>query len=254
MDIWLSLSGFLVGMLVGLTGMGGGLIMTPLLILVFGIQPAVAVGTDLIFASVTKIFGAWEHWRQKTIDFHLLKYVAVGSIPGTMLGILLLMSMIDGGEAHLQWFISHALAVLFFCISLIMILQLFGRRTGGNLQENKGMNFWIISLIGLLIGLLVAITSVGSGTLFIALLLLIYPFSASRLVGTDIIHGLLITGLAGTAHIFLGTIDFDLVFPLLIGSIPGVILGSKITRKVPENMIRIILAVVLVISAIGLMH
>jgi uncharacterized membrane protein YfcA len=254
MEIWLSLCGLFVGMMVGLTGMGGGLIMTPLLILFFGVQPAVAVGTDLIFASVTKIFGAWGHWRQKTIDFQLLKYVAVGSIPGTMLGILLLKSMINGNEAYLQWFISNALGVLFFCISFVMILQLFGRRTKGNVQENKGMNLWIISLIGFLIGLLVALTSVGSGTLFVALLLLIYPFSASRLVGTDIIHGLIITGLAGTAHIFLGTIDFNLVFHLLIGSIPGVIFGSRITRKVPENMIRLVLAVVLVISAIMLMH
>ncbi|MGN7297418.1 sulfite exporter TauE/SafE family protein [Ferdinandcohnia sp. SAFN-114] len=248
MDIWIAISGLVVGMIIGTTGMGGGIIMTPLLLFGFGVSPAVVVGTDLIFASVTKSFGAWQHWRQRTIDFNLILRVAIGSIPGTLTGLLLLLFIKQGNQTDLNLFITKSISVAFILISIVMLLKLAVRKKSiydGSKQVNTG----ILISIGFLTGLLVAITSVGSGTLFIALLLWLYPYKSSTLVGTDILHGVLITGVAGLAHSFLGTIDYVLLLQLLIGSIPGVLIGSRITVKVPDLYIRILLITMMLVSS-----
>ncbi|MEH7385246.1 sulfite exporter TauE/SafE family protein [Bacillus sp. JJ1521] len=248
MDIWIAISGLLVGIIIGATGMGGGIIMTPLLLFGFGVSPAVVVGTDLIFAAVTKSFGAWQHWRQKTIDFNLLLRVAIGSIPGTLTGLLLLYFIKQDNQTDLNFFITKSISVAFILISVVMLLNLFVQKKS-IFDGSKKVNTAVLISIGFLTGLLVAITSVGSGTLFIALLLWLYPLKASALVGTDILHGLLITGLAGLAHSFLGTIDYVLVLQLLAGSIPGVLIGSRITVKLPDLYIRILLITMMLVTS-----
>lgn len=251
MDIWITISGLFVGILVGATGMGGGIIMTPLLLFVFGVSPAVAIGTDLIFASVTKSFGAWQHWRQKTLDFHLLLRVAIGSIPGSIAGLFLIY-LLKENEATLNYFVTKSISVVFILVSIVMLLQLYSRRqkvpTG--LFEMKSS---VLISIGFITGLLVAVTSVGSGTLFIALLLWLYPWKASALVGTDLLHGVLITGLAGLAHFYFGTVDYVLVVQLIAGSIPGVLIGSRITFKLPDLYIRIILVTMMLLTSLILL-
>lgn len=252
MDPWVIFSGLLVGSIIGATGMGGGAIMTPLLILGFGVPPAIAVGTDLIFAFVTKLFGTWQHWRQKSIDFSLLKRVALGSIPGTISGIWLLHHILFENSILLNLILSKLLAILFLCTSVIMLIQLYGKDLSVHHQPHPALQLFRLVSIGFLVGFLVAITSVGSGTLFIALLLLIYPFSASKLVGTDLFHGVVIIGLSAIAHYYIGTIDMDLVINLLLGSIPGVLLGSRLTKQLPDKLVRIVIIVMLVLSAIKL--
>lgn len=252
MDIWLILSGWCVGMVVGITGMGGGLLMTPLLILSFGVAPQVAVATDLIFASVTKLFGSWQHWRQKTVDWALLKRVLLGSIPGTITGILLLKWMQYGYGSISDEFIRKTLGVVFLFTSAVMILQIATKSLLRKPLDGGQMKLGTVAFLGFTVGFIVAVTSVGSGSLFVALFLLIYPFSAARLVGTDIVHGVIITGLAGISHIFLGTTNLSMAVNLLIGSIPGVLLGSRISAKLPDHVIRIGLIVMLIISAVKL--
>jgi uncharacterized membrane protein YfcA len=249
MDTWLMMSGFVVGMVIGVTGMGGGLIMTPLLMFGFGMAPAMAVGTDLIFAATTKIFGAWQHWRQKTIDISLLKRVAMGSIPGTLIGMVLLYRIKEFGGDQLDSFISKALAFVFLFIAIVMLMQMIRNSGERNNAASGRFHTWNVIGIGFLVGLLVAITSVGSGTLFVALLLYLYPYSANRLVGTDILHGVLITGIAGIGHFFLGSVDVGMATGLLLGSIPGVLIGSKMSVKLPDTYIRLGIIGLLVASA-----
>jgi uncharacterized protein len=248
MDIWIAISGLLVGMIIGATGMGGGIIMTPLLLFGFGVSPAVVVGTDLIFAAVTKSFGALQHWRQKTIDFSLLLRVAMGSIPGTLTGLLLLYFIKQDNNSDINLFITKGISVAFILISTVMLLNLLVREKA-KIDGSKQVNPSVLIFIGFITGFLVAITSVGSGTLFIALLLWLYPVKSSALVGTDILHGLLITGLAGLAHSFLGTIDYVLVLQLLAGSIPGVLIGSRITVKLPDLYVRILLITMMLVTS-----
>lgn len=248
MDLWITISGLFVGILVGTTGMGGGIIMTPLLLFVFGVPPAVAIGTDLIFASVTKTVGSLQHWRQKTLDFKLLLRVALGSIPGTLAGLYLIF-LLKENEATLNMFVTKSISVVFILISIVMLLQLYAKKKTTAVRDSSELKTSILMAIGFLTGFLVAITSVGSGTLFMALLLWIYPWKASTLVGTDLLHGVLITGLAGLAHTYLGTIDYVLVLQLLAGSIPGVLIGSKITVKLPDLYIRIVLITMMMITS-----
>lgn len=252
MDLWITFSGLFVGLLVGATGMGGGIIMTPLLLFVFGVSPAVAIGTDLLFASVTKSIGAWQHWRQRTLDFPLLLRVVLGSIPGTLTGLFLIF-LLKENKATLNFFVTKSISVVFILISIVMLLQLYSKKKNEAAKDFSEMKTSILVSIGFLTGLLVAVTSVGSGTLFIALLLWFYPWKASALVGTDLLHGVLITGLAGLAHSYLGTIDYVLVLQLLAGSIPGVLIGSRITVKLPDFYIRIVLISMMIITSIILL-
>ncbi|WP_199621725.1 sulfite exporter TauE/SafE family protein [Paenibacillus alkalitolerans] len=254
MDIWLIIIGCFVGFVVGVTGMGGGLLMTPLLILGFGIAPQVAVGTDLIFASVTKMFGAWQHFRQKTVDLKLLTRVLMGSIPGTIAGILFLEWMQYRNESLPDEFIRQTLAIVFLLASAVMILQMIIKNNRRDSVEGLNMKLVTVMILGFAVGFLVAVTSVGSGSLFIAILMLLYPFSASKLVGTDIVHGVLITGLAGISHFYLGKIDLILAVNLLTGSIPGVLIGSKFGAKAPDYVIRFGLILMLIIVSVKLLN
>lgn len=248
MDLWITISGLFVGMLIGATGMGGGIIMTPLLLFVFGVSPAVAIGTDLLFASVTKSVGSLQHWRQKTIDFKLLLRVSLGSIPGTLAGLSLIY-LLKENEATLNLLITKSISVVFIVISIVMLLQLYVKKKTAAVKGSSELKSSVLMAIGFLTGFLVAITSVGSGTLFIALLLWLYPWKASALVGTDLLHGVLITGLAGLAHAYLGTIDYVLVLQLLAGSIPGVLIGCRITLNLPDLYIRIILITMMLVTS-----
>jgi uncharacterized protein len=252
MDIWMILCGFFVGILIGGTGMGGGLLITPLLIFGFKLTPSEAVGTDLIFAAVTKFFGTWQHWKQKTIDYILLKWVCHGSIPGMAFGLLFL-NLIKN-MMFLNLFISRSLGYVFILISIFMVIQLLkqDKKTSTN-SFTESKKRWVIIAIGFCIGFLVSITSVGSGTLFMAVIFFLYSTSVPNLVGTDLLHGVIITGLAGIAHYSIGSIDISAVGNLLVGSLPGVILGSKMAFKLPKLYLQILLIIMMLVSAIKLL-
>ena len=244
----ISILGFVVGLLVGLTGMGGGAVMTPALIL-FGLaRPAIAVGTDLFWGTLTKAVGGFVHSRQKTVDYTIVRRLAVGSIPGALAGLLLLAHLHSRGAEAMDRVLVRMLAIALICVSM----SLFVRTLRGSTIRSADSLFspsgpaWLTSVLGAVIGFLVSLTSVGSGSLIVASLVALYPSTPMRrIVGSDIIHALILVGISSLGHIGLGNINFPLLGALLLGSIPGVWIGSRMSAVFPERVLQPILATTL---------
>jgi hypothetical protein len=247
-DLYIALAGFGVGILVGLTGMGGGALMTPLLILM-GVRPVVAVGTDLLYGFVTKVFGAVQHYRQGNVNLDMVKRLAVGSLPGAAVGILFLAVLKGSTGDRVDEIVRHSLG---FALILTAFLIFLGRRAPGFIRRRKDLLLSNSSLMvtGAAVGFLVTVTSVGSGTIIVALLLVSSSLTAREVVGTDIAHAVLLLGLAGMGHFSLGTVDLTLAGQILVGSIPGVLLGARLASRVPLRALRAILAGVLLVSGL----
>jgi uncharacterized membrane protein YfcA len=248
MDLEVSLGGFVVGLLIGLTGMGGGLVMTPMMIFLFGVAPTVAVGTDLLYASITKFFGAWQHWRQKTVDWQVVKLLSIGSVPGALVGSLAILYLQTQYVDSVEGIVGRLLGFTYLLIAFIMVYRMVRKKHQPAQSEPVNPDKKKMILLGIAGGVIVGMTSVGSGTLFMAFLLLIYPVAASRLVGTDIVQAVLVTGVAGIAHFAIGNVNLPLVGSLLIGSIPGILIGSRMTLKIPELAVRSCLFVMIFLS------
>lgn len=250
-----SLSGFVVGALVGLTGVGGGSLMTPLLILLFGIHPAAAVGTDLLYASATKTAGTLIHGLGRTIHWRMVGLLAIGSVPATALTILGLAHFgIEG--ATTQTLITKVLAVALFLTSLALIFRPAIRgyflRHAGEISAERTWKLTILT--GAILGVLVSITSVGAGALGVTALIILYPhLPTARIVGSDIAHAVPLTLMAGLGHWWLGSIDVSLLVSLLIGSVPGIVLGSFLAPRLPDHYLRYILAATLLLVAARLL-
>jgi hypothetical protein len=239
-----SISGFFVGALVGLTGVGGGSLMTPLLVLLFGIHPTTAVGTDLLYAAATKTVGTGVHGFSKTIDWSIVGWLASGSIPASI-ATLLILSRFEkqvGAANHLITvvlgfaLIATAIAILFRRI----IVEFFQKRSGPD-GPKRATAFTI--MLGAILGALVSLSSVGAGAIGVTVLLVLYPgLPAARLVGSDIAHAVPLTLIAGVGHWMIGSVDLHLLVSLLIGSAPGIIIGSLIAARTPDNVLRPMLA------------
>lgn len=264
MEFSLTIVGFTVGLLVGLTGMGGGLLMTPLLIFFYGVSPTVAVGTDLIYAGITKLFGFWQHWRQKTVDLTAIKWLAVTSVPGAVAGVLIVKSMLHVSPQQAELFLGKLLGVMFVVISGIMVVRMLRKymrvsapqerkRSTGTVSKNDGLNRRRLMGIGVTGGTLVGMTSVGSGTIFIALLSTMGAYAPAVLVGTDIGHAAILTLVAGSAHALIGTVNFSIIGHLLLGSIPGILLGSRLAVSIPEKLVQSGLILLLFLSGVKLL-
>lgn len=256
---WLNaLAGLLVGIVVGLTGVGGGSLMAPILILVFGVSPATAIGTDLWFAAITKSVGGVAHHRQGSVDWGVVGTLAIGSVPAALItGLWLWHSGIDRLGPGL---LSEGLGVV---LVLTSIATLFRRgfahwsahlivRGGAMLRTAKVI---ATILAGATLGSLVTLTSVGAGALGATMLLVLYPrrLTLQKLVGTDIAHAVPIALIGGLIHFMIGSVDFELLVMLLVGSIPGIILGAKLTAIVPERWIQPMLALVLAFAGYKLL-
>jgi uncharacterized membrane protein YfcA len=250
------LSGFGVGFLVGMTGVGGGSLMTPVLILLFGISPEKAVATDLLYASITKTGGSLVHGFNKTIDWRIVTRLASGSIPGVILTMATLYALhLDSHK--ISGIVTHVLAValLFTALALIFrkwLMETYVRRVG-TLDETLTRRATIAT--GLMLGVLVSLSSVGAGALGVTALILLYPqIPIVRIAGSDIAHAVPLTLLAGLGHsLILGPINADLLTSLLIGSLPGIVLSSYIAPKVPDVALRLILAITLILVALRLL-
>ena len=239
-----SLSGFFVGALVGLTGVGGGSLMTPLLVLLFGIHATTAVGTALLYAAATKTVGTAVHGFSKTVDWGIVGRLAAGSVPATV-ATLLVLSRVEkqiGAANHLITvvlgfaLIVTAVAILFRKI----IVDFFQRRTGPDGPKHATA---ITIALGAILGVLVSLSSVGAGAVGVTVLLILYPtLPAARLVGSDIAHAVPLTLIAGLGHWLIGQVDLHLLVSLLVGSIPGIIIGSLVAARVPDKVLRPILA------------
>jgi uncharacterized protein len=247
-------SGAGVGMLVGLTGVGGGSLMTPLLILLFGIHPASAVGTDLLYASATKVVGGGVHAGHGTVDWRLVRRLATGSIPATLATVAVTQALHFHGDraAHL---LSTLLGVLLIIAAASLILRSWLTRVAlarsPDLPDAAAAVLTV--LLGAVLGVLITLTSVGAGALGVTFLVFLYPKAPiARIVGADIVHAVPLTLVAGAAHWWAGEVNLPLLLSLLCGSIPGIIVGSVLTPRISERWLRPILAAVLVLSGVKL--
>jgi uncharacterized membrane protein YfcA len=248
-------SGLLVGLAVGVTGVGGGSLMTPLLVLLFGFHPSTAVGTDLLFAASTKTVGTAIHSAGKTVDWAIVRRLAMGSVPATIL-TLLVTGYLGVNSKAVTAAISLVLgiALLLSAVTLLAkdrILRALQRRYPGVALESP---VWMTVTVGFILGVLVSLTSVGAGALGTIALLFLYPkLPVVKIVGSDIAHAVPLTLLAGAGHWFLGTVNFALLGTLLLGSIPGIIIGSYTARLAPEGVIKTALGVLLALVGIKML-
>jgi len=239
-----SLSGFIVGLLVGLTGVGGGSLMTPLLVILFGIPATTAVGTDLLYACITKSVGTAVHGFSGTVDWPIVGKLAAGSVPATVLTLLIL-SRHQGQLDRSSNTITSVLGVALICTAISIVFRKWILDTFASVAgklNSRGRTFFTV-LSGIVLGILVSLSSVGAGAIGVTFLLILYPkMPAGKLVGSDIAHAVPLTLIAGIGHWFLGSIDGPLLLSLLIGSVPGVIVGSYISSRVPDKLLRPVLA------------
>lgn len=255
MDLDYSVAGMFVGFLVGLTGVGGGSLMAPILILFFGFSPAVAVGTDLWFAAITKTVGGAIHHRVGSPDWQIVRRLMLGSLPAAG-ATLLWLALFHEGRLE-PGLLLHLLGAALFAVALVMLLKprlvpimaLFRNQMGASMRQRQ-----VVATIagGVAVGVLVTLTSVGAGAVVAVLLALVYPMrlGARTIVGTDIIHAVPLTLLAAMGHSWLGNVDFWLLVSLLLGSVPGIAVGSFTAGKVNDDLIRYALAAMLIVSAI----
>jgi uncharacterized membrane protein YfcA len=250
------LSGFLVGALVGMTGVGGGSLMTPLLILLFGVHPTTAVGTDLLFAASTKTVGTLVHGATRTVDWALVGLLAVGSVPATI-ATLIALSRFDLHGAMAQHVVTLTLgAVLVFTAAFLLTGKKVRERYAAGLENLDISTVRILTvLLGLTMGVLVTATSVGAGAIGVTVLLMLHPkMPVVRIVGSDIAHAVPLTLLAGFGHWMLGSINWSLLGTLLVGSLPGIVVGSYLAGHTRDGVIRMTLAIILIIVGVRLMN
>jgi uncharacterized membrane protein YfcA len=250
MDWLTTLAGFTVGLIVGVTGVGGGSLMTPLLVLLFGVAPVTAVGTDLLFASLTKAGGAWAHARRGNVDWRMVGRLAAGSVPASAATLLLLHFFVPHPD-KLSAIISVALGIALILTAAALVfrdrLHAWARRRAPADSERQSTARRTL-IVGAILGVLVTVSSVGAGALGVTALFFLYPgLAAARIVGSDIAHAVPLTLVAGLGHAAAGVVDWKLLVALLVGSLPGIWLGSSLSQKIPERVLRTGLATMLVL-------
>jgi uncharacterized membrane protein YfcA len=253
-DPTVALAGLFVGFVVGLTGMGGGALMTPILVLLFKVSPLAAVSSDIVASLIMKPVGGGVHWRRGTVNIELVKWLVLGSVPSAFLGVLLLKSS-GQGEA-LQHNVKLALGIALLVVALGLIIRPLlsrGRQAGDSLAPLVVKKLPTV-LIGIAGGLVVGLTSVGSGSLMIILLLMSYPkLRLSELVGTDLVQAIPLVASAALGHALFGDFRLALTASILVGSIPGVFLGAHLSSRAPDGLIRPVLILVLLGSSLKLL-
>ncbi len=254
MDPAIVIFGFGIGALVGMTGMGGGTLMTPLLILVFGIKPVTAIGTDIFYAAVTKTVGGWRHLRKGTVNLGLTFWLALGSVPASVLGVWLI-SILQSriGEEDLDSIVYALLGGTLLMVGIItlaralILTDLIEERDDFEIKRRHKI---AAVTIGATTGFVIGITSAGSGTVIAILLIAVFRLSPRRVVGTDVFHAAILLWAAGMAHWVSGNVDFGLAANILLGSVPGVVVGTHFAARAPVGFLRTALGLVLVASGI----
>ena len=259
MDLPYIFSGFLVGMLVGVTGVGGGSLMTPLLVFLFGFQPAVAVGTDLLFAAITKTSGVWvHHGKHGSVNWKVVGLLSMGSLPLAVATIFVIRHLISIGQ-QTSGLITYALGIALILTACALLVRSYLLRNservvdGGDIAAGRFDKLQVPAtiLVGAVLGVLVTLSSVGAGAMGTIAILFLYPrMSTLRVIGTDLAHAIPLTAVAGIGHWSLGHVDFTLLGSLLIGSVPGIWIGSPLSAKIPEKVLRPILASILLLIGV----
>jgi uncharacterized membrane protein YfcA len=256
MDIALIGFGLGVGVLVGMTGIGGGSLMTPMLILVFGVTPVTAIGSDLAYAAVTKTVGGYKHWRQHTVDARLSSWMALGSVPAAVTGVYVLDLLEDWAGRDFNDLLITILAVALLLTGAATLIRSFLKsmdaRERDTIPMERRHKIAAVAL-GAGVGFVLGVTSAGSGALIAVGLILLFRLSPQRVVGTDVFHAAILLWAAGLAHVSAGNVDFGLVGNILIGSVPGVWVGSHWSVRVEPAVLRATLAVVLIGAGLALL-
>jgi uncharacterized protein len=251
MDPLVIVFGLGVGILVGLTGIGGGSLMTPLLLIFIGVQPHVAVGTDIAYGALTKTVGGWQHLRSGTVDMGVSKWLAFGSVPGALAGVVVVEALPSPPDEALLWGVAAALTLT----ALVTLGRaLFVPRVHERERESARLTSRMKRLaviLGLVLGFILGVTSVGSGALIGLALILIFRLTPHRVVGTDVFHAAILLWAAGLAHVVAGNVDYGLMANILIGSLPGVVIGERLARVVPAAGLRPALGCAMLGSALG---
>jgi uncharacterized protein len=259
MDAWVNAAaGFGVGAVVGVTGVGGGALMTPILVLLFGVAPVTAVGTDLWFAAITKIAGGFVHHQKGSVDGQVLRWLCYGSLPASVATLAWLhfshAAKVNSGV------LMSALGCVLLLTALAMVFKRRAQAIGLKLRTMSPVDFkraqpGLTVLAGAILGLLVTLTSIGAGALGAVMLVYLYPYrmTPARLVGTDIVHAIPLTIVAGTGHLLMGNVDLKLLGTLLVGSVPGIIVGSLLGSRLPEQALRGAIAALLVVAGLKLL-
>jgi len=250
MDPAIVLFGLGIGVLVGMTGMGGGSLMTPLLILIFGISPTTAIGTDIFYAAVTKTVGGWRHLKMKTVNMDLVKWLAIGSVPSAVGGVVLVSWLQTKiGEARLEELVYAVLGGTLLMVGVITLARalilrnLIDERDRFEVERRHKV---AAIVIGATTGFVIGITSAGSGTVIAILLIAVYRLAPKKVVGTDVFHAAILLWAAGIAHWVGGNVDFVLAANILLGSVPGVVIGASLSDKAPQGFLRTALGLVLI--------
>lgn len=258
-DFETALAGLLVGLLVGLTGIGGGALMTPILVLLFGMAPKTAVGTDLFFAAITKLAGVGFHGRQGTIDWQVCRRLAAGSLPAAVLtgGVL---HYYGRGALQVDAMIMHALGGMLIVTAVGLVLKNRLHAIGRNFRIVDAERFKVLQgpltvVAGIFLGVMVTLTSVGAGALGTVIMLYLYPLrlTPAKVVGTDLAHAIPLALVAGSSHLVAGSVHYTLLATLLTGSIPGVVFGAWCSVRVSDTLLRPLLALLLVLSGIKIL-
>lgn len=258
----LSSLSFGIGIVVGLTGIGGASLITPMLILVFQIPPAIAISSDVVAATLMKVVGSVKHWRQQTLDFQVVKWLVLGSVPGSLLGVGVLHLIRQRSELDLDAILLKLLGIAILLVTSIALLQLLLMTFAPqlqlptlpkiNLETHLGRACTVV--IGAVLGCVVGLTSVSSGSMFALVLIAFFQLEARQLVGTDITQAAILLTFTSLGHLSLGTVDWSLVLPIWAGSIPGVILGAKLCQIAPQRVLRFAIYVILVMVSWQLAH
>ena len=257
MDPMIVAFGLGVGVLVGLTGIGGGSLMTPLLVLFAGVPPVVAIGTDLAYGAVTKTLGGWRHWRKGTVDLGVSVWLAVGSVPGALIGVWLLDRLHAAYGKSFEPVLLGAIALVLLLVSLTILgralfMPKLVARERHSVQQTLRTKLTAAGM-GAVLGIVLGVTSVGSGALIGLVLILVFQLTPHRVVGTDVFHAAILLWAAGLAHWVSGNVDFVLMGTILVGSLPGVWIGAQLITKVPAAGLRPALGCVLLASALGVL-
>jgi uncharacterized protein len=255
-DFALIAFGLGVGVLVGMTGIGGGSLMTPMLILVFGVTPVTAIGTDLAYAAVTKTVGGYKHLRQKTVDIRLSSWMAIGSVPAAIGGVWVLGLLEDAAGRDFDDLVIAILAGALLVTGAATLIRAFLKRMHERERDTIALerrHKVAAVVLGLSVGFVLGVTSAGSGALIAVGLILLFRLSPTRVVGTDVFHAAILLWAAGLAHVSAGNVDFGLAGTILLGSVPGVWLGSHWSVRVEPAVLRTTLAVVLIGAGLALL-
>ena len=256
MDPVIVVFGFGVGLLIGMTGMGGGSLMTPLLVLLFGVKPTTAIGTDIAYAAITKTAGSWRHLKLKTVNMPLVYWMAIGSVPMAILGVWVLGILKRQLGDQLDETVFAILAACLLVVGAATLLR--GFFLANKIQERDDFEMHTrhkVAAVGIgaATGFVIGLSSAGSGTLIGMMLLTVYRLRPQKVVGTDVVHAAILLWAAGIAHAIGGNVDYGLMCNILVGSVPGVIIGSQLSVKWPQGLLRGALGVILIAAGLTIM-